>query len=214
MITFLTVRRPRIGTLELDAAVSETHQQEVDVTEHPVERGSPVSDHLRPKPIQITIEGVISDTPLAGTEFAGLSSVASIITGAAPSRRNSRSESALAALQDLVDKQELITIVTGLRSYEDMAITSVTVPRSPSNGASLRFSIQARQVRQVSLQTVSVVPKAAPRKNKGSKATTKTPDPVLEKQSGLRALRNSKTAQALGDGVRGVADKVQALLSP
>jgi len=50
-------------TLTLDASVREVHTGSSTVTDHPVERGSNVADHIRPDPDQLTIEGVISNTP-------------------------------------------------------------------------------------------------------------------------------------------------------
>lgn len=50
-------------TMELDASVHEQHDETATITDHPVERGSNVADHLRPDPKSISIEGVISNTP-------------------------------------------------------------------------------------------------------------------------------------------------------
>lgn len=43
---------------------AETHTYEQDVTEHPVERGFNVTDHVRPVPVKVDIEVVQSQTPL------------------------------------------------------------------------------------------------------------------------------------------------------
>ncbi len=37
---------------------------ESEVTEHPVEEGSDITDHIRPKPVEFTLEAVVSDNPL------------------------------------------------------------------------------------------------------------------------------------------------------
>lgn len=50
-------------TIELDASVREQHDTTAQVTEHPVERGSNIADHIRAEPRRLTIEGVISNTP-------------------------------------------------------------------------------------------------------------------------------------------------------
>jgi hypothetical protein len=48
----------------IDVTMSETTNLEAEITEHPVEDGPDVTDHVRPKPISIDIEGIISETPL------------------------------------------------------------------------------------------------------------------------------------------------------
>ena len=53
-----------IGSLELDASVTETHSAEVDVTDHPIESGANISDHVRPRAEVLTIEGLVTNSPL------------------------------------------------------------------------------------------------------------------------------------------------------
>ena len=48
----------------IDATVSETVNLEADVTDHPVEDGPDINDHIRPKPVMVEIEGIVSETPL------------------------------------------------------------------------------------------------------------------------------------------------------
>lgn len=50
--------------ITLDVAAKVQHTSTNQVTDHPVEIGSNVSDHIRPDPNVLTIEGVISNTPL------------------------------------------------------------------------------------------------------------------------------------------------------
>jgi hypothetical protein len=56
--------KARIGIVELDASLSETHSMSAEVTNHPVEEGSEISDHIRKQPDSIQISGVVSNTPL------------------------------------------------------------------------------------------------------------------------------------------------------
>jgi hypothetical protein len=50
--------------LTLDATTSETHEISAVVTDHPVEKGVNISDHVRPEPDVIKLEGVVSNTPI------------------------------------------------------------------------------------------------------------------------------------------------------
>jgi hypothetical protein len=50
-------------TLELDVDLQESHDLASDITEHPVEEGVDVTDHVRPRLRRVTIEGYVSDTP-------------------------------------------------------------------------------------------------------------------------------------------------------
>lgn len=50
--------------ITLDVASKIQHTSTNQVTDHPVETGANVSDHVRPEPNVLTIDGVISNTPI------------------------------------------------------------------------------------------------------------------------------------------------------
>jgi hypothetical protein len=50
--------------VSLDATLSQVHESANTVTEHPVESGANMSDHIRPDLDTLSLEGVISNTPV------------------------------------------------------------------------------------------------------------------------------------------------------
>lgn len=56
------------GDVIIDASVNERHGASAQVTEHQVETGPNIVDHIRPMPRKLTIEGIITNTPIA-TQF-------------------------------------------------------------------------------------------------------------------------------------------------
>lgn len=50
--------------ISFDATPSETHIISATITEHPVETGVALTDHVRQNPFKITVEVVISNTPI------------------------------------------------------------------------------------------------------------------------------------------------------
>lgn len=50
--------------MTLDATVQQTHTIASEVTDHPVELGVNLTDHIRPLPDQVNIRGIITDTPM------------------------------------------------------------------------------------------------------------------------------------------------------
>lgn len=63
-----TITRPDGQFLTLDAAEAIVLSPAVDVTEHPIEDGSPVSDHAQPRPLEVAIRGIVTESPLGGGE--------------------------------------------------------------------------------------------------------------------------------------------------
>src|SRR5262245_32972517 len=55
----------RTGAFAVDASVNEQHVTTATVTQHQVERGSPVSDFIRAMPRRLTLEAMFTNTPLA-----------------------------------------------------------------------------------------------------------------------------------------------------
>lgn len=188
--TIIEVTRPQptpIGTdpdgtlfkdfLVLDACTSQTHQFDSDISQHPVEDGADITDHIRPQVDQLSFEAIISDTPLSvNSQLRGLATLAgaklgqlaggtlgslggALAAGALGGIVNTdknRVKSAFEFLIDLRDKRIPFTIVTGLRVYTDMVFTSLTFPRDPNTGGKLVFSAQCQKVRIVQSQIVTI----------------------------------------------------------
>lgn len=138
-----------IGSYTIDASIREVHTFESDVTEFPVEQGSPIADNIRPKPITVQIEGIVSNTPLPPIS-AGRSIVTDETDDSLPS------VSALAALLAIRDAREPVTISTAVKSYDNMVLQSLEVPRDGTTGDALRFSATFVQVTIVTTTRATV----------------------------------------------------------
>jgi hypothetical protein len=57
-----------VGRIWVDATIRESHQSTAEVTDHPVERGVNIVDHVRPEADQIAFDVVISNTPIVEPE--------------------------------------------------------------------------------------------------------------------------------------------------
>lgn len=154
-----------IDGFEIDAELVSDHTFDSEVTDHPVEVGADVSDNVRPLPIMVQIEGVVSDTPL-GT----LASRRSV--GVLPS------DDALSKLLTIRDAREPIKISTSLRSYDSMIMQALQITKDSTTGRALRFRATFKQVIIVANERVTrrtVVPRSKSSVNRGNKATTPVP---------------------------------------
>lgn len=88
---FANPRKAKIGVMELDASISESHERSTTITENEVEDGAVISDHAKLNPIKLNLEALISDSPLtlfnsiAGLGASTLASRASGLVGTAVS---------------------------------------------------------------------------------------------------------------------------------
>lgn len=142
----------KIGAVTLDATINEQHEYANKVTKFPVEDGSDISDHAKREPERITIEGIITNSPVQflGGIFSGdrvkegLEELLKIAGYDYPAQANSPT----AAPNSLT----LVDVVTGLRIYSDMALTRLSIPRGPRTGNALRFSAEFVKIRFVQSQ--------------------------------------------------------------
>jgi hypothetical protein len=179
----------------LDASIQEGHMIQGDVTDHPVETGADVVDHYRVKPRTITIDGIITNTPIE-TGFVGSTAVASvtaIANGDADPVTNAWEE-----LQRFFDQAVVLKIETSLKVYENMVLTSLSVNRTASTGNELRFNASARAIRFVQTEEAEAIqiPKTTTgqkQKPKGKK-TTKEANPEQVKSASV----TTQTLDAIG----------------
>lgn len=170
--------RTTVGIV-LDALVSEEFSSKCDVTEYPVESGAVIADHVQMRPIELTIQGVITDSPLG---YAVIGNIQNLVRSVSTLfGQTSRSIDAFNELLELQKKRIPFTVVTGLRRYENMIMTELTVPRTAQTGGAIHFSATMKEVKIVSSQhtnlklSSSVAKLGAKITDLGGKTTQTTP---------------------------------------
>lgn len=63
-----------LGELVVDGFVHEAHTLTSKITEHPIESGSSIADHVHQEPFALAIEGIISNTPMTLVGLAAFDS--------------------------------------------------------------------------------------------------------------------------------------------
>jgi hypothetical protein len=146
-----------IADFIIDAELEGDHRWSATITEHPVEEGVDIVDHISPRPVEITISGLVSDTPLEPL---------------ASQRGPNPSRDAFEHLRDLHAAREPVTIETSLDVFEDMALESFDVPTSAEIGDAFEFSATFRriEIRSNERTTIPVtVPQAAKKVRRGKR---------------------------------------------
>lgn len=161
-------------SLDLDATISESHNFAQTVTEHPVEKGAAISDHARPKPRTLRLEGMVSNTPILTTTRGPIDLVESAIRSAGgETTRGTRVATAYAALLSLEGR--ICDVTTELQRYTDVVLETLEVPRNAQLGDVLRFSATFKAIITAQSETVRVsVPHGNGAKNKGQQPTSET----------------------------------------
>jgi hypothetical protein len=160
--------------LYLDGAETETYSLSAEVTAHAVERVADVADHIRPGLRKVAMDVVFIGDPT-----------------------NAREE-----LESLIRTGQLMTITTGVGSYQDMVLTSLREPRSAATGDAYYCSIEAQEIRRVDSAEVEApapqVERARPATNRGGQSTQSTP--TTQPTSATAADRPASLAARTTDG--------------
>lgn len=212
LVSLFFQTRAKIGQLDLDVSISETHEAAATLSQSQIEDGSTITDNVVLAPYKLTIEGMVSKTPLnssallgsAATALGGavgaaqsgssaVSSLAGAAAGAALGSIGGLVSSALGAdggvksrepkdvfayLLELRDRRQPFEVVTALRHYENMILTSVSVPRNSQTTGGLRFTATMEKITYVKAVTVgdmgsvtSIASEAKEKANLGKQAT-------------------------------------------
>lgn len=130
------------GILTLDATKFINPQFPSRATQHPIEDGASISDHIILDNTKLDIEGLVTGAAsLAGNAFVS----------ATP-------KEALQALLRAREKREVVQVLTSLTTFEDMAITSMSFPRDNETGDALDIKISFEQITIASSSFVQVAP--------------------------------------------------------
>ena len=145
------------GAVELDATTLIGFESAAEVTEHPVETGPSVGDHIRPMNGTVTLEGIITDAPivLPSTQAQGVSAASGTVSlpggGTAVAQRFSGTINRVRlcdeTLRGLVEAGALVTLTSGLRTVDSLAITRYAPERNADTGNSMKVTMAFKRVR-------------------------------------------------------------------
>lgn len=160
----------KIGFLQLDATVRETHSRSARITSNEIEDGSTVADNVVLDNETFTIEGLISERPFKSTDIRDVASqvanagfnvlgnaIGAISGGILPETSSILKRAvALIQLENFYKNKIPFQVVTGLKIYNNVLIRSMEIPVTSKDGKSLRFTVNCEVVKIVSSQNASI----------------------------------------------------------
>ena len=159
-----------VGEISLDLILTETHSLNAVVTQHPVQDGSTISDHITILPRSGTMRVLVSNFSLSTAEGDARAAWDEIYSQGEAAQKTlpNRAEEAWKKLKDLVKTRELVKVVTSLEVYEDVALTRVETTRDGDTGDALEIDIDYEQVTKVKLKETKVTVQVQPRDMKST----------------------------------------------
>lgn len=169
--------------LIFDAVLRESHSKRAQITSNPVETGVSMTDHAFMEPDELTLEVAVSDTPINGEDGD-----ATLFAGGVK-----RTVSAYAELEAWMQAFIPFTVVTGLKTYQNLMVASIQAEQNKDSAGGLKATVQLRQVIFASTATAIFPPRstgkakrnADPPKKNGEKKAEEPTDTQKEKAKSL-----------------------------
>lgn len=138
------IRRTNGQVIVFDTAENVIRDFPSSVTDHPIETGASITDHIVSDPRQVQVAGVISDAAFRQREDD------SFLLGPG------RSKQVLDALTAIRDNREIFILETSDELFEDMVLTEFRIPRDSNTGTAARVQFTAQQIDTVQRRFVLV----------------------------------------------------------
>ena len=141
--------------------------RDIEKTDFAVEDGVTISDHAVIKDTKISFTARVTTSP----QMYRKANYIDRNTDPEAPRESGRMAAALAAVNECIDKRQLVTLVTEEDVYEGFIITSMKASRKNAEGESILFDITLQEFRTFKTKMVEATifsdPKKSPPKNKG-----------------------------------------------
>lgn len=210
--------------VEFDLTETEGHEFTSEVTDHPVEAGSDITDHIRPQPQTLSLQMFVTQTPIGDGGGRGAPTpVALDIPPAPPTGFLSalgfpniritppavaqvlafpvafdRIKETHDRLLELWQKSITVSVVTSIRTYLSMALTRVSLPKNEPGGATITI-----ELKQITTVTTASVKAPQPLEKRGAPSTSKgaqSTNPVNDSDNAKSTSLARKALAALGIG--------------
>jgi hypothetical protein len=189
----------QIGDFTAHVTISEKHVDEMEVTDHPVEQGSKITDHAFMRPCELVVECAWSNSPQNAGLISGLLGAA---TGTVAGLSTILGGNGVNQVRDIYQKLLALQrsrvpfdVLTAKRAYKNMLLKSLQTETDKESANILRVTAH---MREVIIATVQVVTISAPKDAQSVPQSTLAPVEKGMKQLSDGAKMNLDSAvQAL-----------------
>ena len=136
--------------------ISEKHSLKFRVSDHPLQDGSTISEHVHQEMREVNIEGMFTNHSMR--KLDEVNEVKFKDEYATSDVKTTVSNKALAnfeKLKLLAKQRKPVRLVCSLEIYPKMVITSIDYDRDSKSGSSIRFTMTLRELKTVSLKATT-----------------------------------------------------------
>ena len=146
----------KVTDVACNLKITKKHSLKFRVSDHPLQDGSTISDHVHQEMQECTVEGMFTNHPLRKLEE--VNEVKFKDEYATSDVKPTVSNTALAnfeKLKLLAKQRKPVRLVCSLEIYPKMVITGIDYDRDSKSGSSIRFTMTLRELKTVSLKATT-----------------------------------------------------------
>ncbi|WP_429838690.1 phage baseplate protein [Burkholderia gladioli] len=147
-----------IGGVPISAVVEEIYNDDLVITDHPVEKDTPINDHAYQMPRQVVMKCGWSNADYSA--LLGAASVSFDPTGANTMATGTYVDAVYSKLLKLQADLQLIDVTTTRRKYKNVLVRGLTLVVDPKTSSSLMVTATLKQVNIVSTKATTLPPRA------------------------------------------------------
>jgi len=160
----------RLETLVFDVMTLESPDFGTVITQHPVEEGADITDHVRVLPITLSLDVTVTDYPLSSAG-RGIQGDTHAMGSVGTTPFIGRAESILEVLQQILTQAAPCMVESGARVYQSLYLESIQAPRDKARMGALKIKVRLRQIFTASSEIVPLskvsIDKARPKSETG-----------------------------------------------
>lgn len=131
-----------IGGIEFDALINSTEKYEAEVPQYTTEKGYDVSDNISIKPVDLSMTLMVSNRPVTWRNRFG--------------QTGNRVSEVVEFLKNLYFKRQPVSVSTTDASYENMAIESISFPKTEDMMEAMIIEIEMVEIEITELKTATI----------------------------------------------------------
>lgn len=172
----LFIGHRKLGQFTVFVTFSEETTDEVVVTQHPVEYGSPITDHAYSKPTVFTISAGFQGAGITNLIQSAINTVTEITENGIFGEKDSLLQKQYKTILKLFKDKKTLQIVTRKRVYKNMLPTKLMVTTNKDNELVLNYTLTCQEVIMAQANTSIIaldkvdVPEIADAVNTGSQS--------------------------------------------
>jgi len=155
-----------IDSVLLNVMVDDNEDQSMEITNHAIENGSDIVDNTWQRPVQLSLNCVLTDDISDGTDWS--------IMALTPIEDRKK------IIKEWMDDKIVLTLYSYDTDYEDMLVESVNYKRSLETGSGIGLQLNLKQVRIVQTQLVTLAAASTDKGKQPTSSASKSGTPKLK----------------------------------